>query len=83
MKLLIEIPKEEYERFKKNQKKEYSESMLDVNIIANGTPLDKIKTEISNIPLTDTDGKNGHWYREPQAIINNVLQIIDQYRKGE
>ena len=39
MKLLIDIPEEEYERFKKNQKKEYSESMLDVNIIANGTPI--------------------------------------------
>lgn len=39
MKLIIDIDKEEYERFKKNQKKEYSESMLDVNIIANGTPI--------------------------------------------
>jgi hypothetical protein len=39
MKLMIDIPEREYERFKKNQKKEYSESMLDVNIIANGTPI--------------------------------------------
>lgn len=39
MKLIIDISEEEYERFKKNQKKEYSESMLDVNIIANGTPI--------------------------------------------
>ena len=39
MKVLIDIPEEEYERFKKNQKKEYSESMLDVNIIANGIPI--------------------------------------------
>lgn len=44
--------------------------------------LDKIKAEITNIPLTDTDGNNGHWHREPQAIINDVLQVIDKY-KGE
>ena len=42
--------------------------------------LDKIRAEISNIPLTDTDGNNGHWYREPQAIIDDVLQIIDKYK---
>ena len=39
--LVIKIQEEEYERFKKNQKKEYTASMLDVNIIANGTPLPK------------------------------------------
>ena len=42
--------------------------------------LEKIRAEISNIPLTDTDGKNGHWYREPQAIIDDALQIIDKYK---
>lgn len=44
--------------------------------------LDKIKAEITNIPITDTDGHNNNWYREPQWIINDVLQIIDKY-KGE
>ena len=42
--------------------------------------LDNIRAEISNIPLTDTDGNNGHWYREPQAIIDDVLQVIDHYK---
>lgn len=44
MKLIIDIPEEDYERFKKNQKKEYSDSMLDVNIIANGTPISENTT---------------------------------------
>lgn len=44
--------------------------------------LDKIKAETTNIPITDTDGHNSNWYREPQTIINDVLQIIDKY-KGE
>lgn len=42
--------------------------------------LDKIKAETTNIPITDTDGHNNNWYREPQAIINDVLQIIDKYK---
>ena len=42
--------------------------------------LDKIRKEITNIPITDTDGHNNNWYREPQAIINDVLQIIDEYK---
>lgn len=42
--------------------------------------LDKIKAEITNIRLTDTDGHNNNWYREPQAIINDTLRIIDKYK---
>lgn len=42
--------------------------------------LDKVRAEITNIHLTDTDGHSGNWYREPQAIINEALQIIDRHR---
>ena len=42
--------------------------------------LDKIRAEITNIPITDTDGNNNNWYREPQAIIKDVLRIIDKYK---
>jgi hypothetical protein len=59
---MIDIPEREYERFKKNQKKEYSESMLDVNIIANGTPIpdnatngDVIKAIFPNTEVDDYD----------------------------
>ena len=41
--------------------------------------LDKIRAEIANIPITDSDGHYNNWYRESQAIINDVLQIIDKY----
>ena len=40
--------------------------------------LDKIRAEITNIPITDSDGHYNNWYREPQAIINDVLLIIDK-----
>lgn len=40
--------------------------------------LDKIRAEITNIPITDSDGHYNNWYREPQAIINDVLRIIDK-----
>lgn len=46
----------------------------------NESVLDKIRAEISNIPLTDTDGNNGYWCRAPQAIIDDVLQIINKYK---
>jgi len=42
--------------------------------------LNKIRAEITNIHLTDTDGHNNNWYREPQAIINDALRIIDKYK---
>lgn len=42
--------------------------------------LDKIRAEITNIPITDSDGHYNNWYREPQAIINDVLLIIDKYK---
>ena len=44
MKLLINISEKDFERFKINQKKEYSESMIDVDVIANGIPIPDIET---------------------------------------
>jgi len=45
--------------------------------------LEDIKTEIINIPITDTDGHSNNWYREPQAIIDDVLKIIDKHIGGK
>ena len=39
------------------------------------------KKKIKNIPLTGTDGNQGHWYREPKAIIDDALTIIDEQVK--
>ena len=41
--------------------------------------LNKIKSEVLTIPQIDSDGHNNNWYREPQAIIDDVLQIIDKH----
>jgi len=41
--------------------------------------IQKIRQEVLTIPLTCTDGNQGNWYREPQAIIDDVLKIVDQY----
>ena len=49
MQLVVDIPEEEYERFKKDQKREYCASMLDVNIIANGVPLPKGHGKIGDL----------------------------------
>ena len=55
-----------------------------INSLPSVTPqepvIDKIRAEITNIPITDSDGHFNNWYREPQAIINDVLQIIDKYK---
>lgn len=87
MKLIIDMPKEEYERFKKNQKKEYSESMLDVNIIANGTPIpdnatvcdiEQIRDEIEQARFID---KNTKTCKNALASgLEAALQIIDKYK---
>lgn len=42
--------------------------------------LDKIRAEITNIHLTDTDGHSNNWYRDPQEIINDTLRIIDMHK---
>lgn len=41
MKIVIEIPEEDYERFKMYQDREHVDGMISVNVIANGTPLPK------------------------------------------
>ena len=38
-----------------------------------------IKAEMLTIPQIDSDGHNNNWYREPQAIINDALQIINKH----
>ena len=80
MKLIIDIPEEDY-NFVKKQVTDGITNPLKI-CIANGIPLDKIRAEITNIPITDTDGHSNNWYREPQAIINDVLLIIDKYKAG-
>lgn len=55
-----------------------------ITFCANIIPKDifeKIKSEVLTIPQIDSDGHNNNWYREPQAIIDDVLQIIDKYIK--
>lgn len=53
---------------------------LAIKVLRQEPVLDKIRAEINNIHLTDTDGHSGNWYREPQAIINDALRIIDRHR---
>ena len=48
----------------------------------NRNVIDKIKAEITTIPQTDSDGHSGNWYREPQAIIDDALNIINKYMEG-
>lgn len=71
MNLVINISKEDYERFKKNQKKEYSESMLDVNIIANGTPLPDNATNRNVIEIMFPDGFSAKksWWDAPFRML--------------
>lgn len=53
---------------------------LAIKALEQESVLDKIRTEITNIHLTDTDGHNNNWYRDPQAIITDVLAIIDRHK---
>ena len=43
--------------------------------------LEDIKAEVLTIPQIDSDGHNNNWYREPQEIIDDVIEIIDKYGK--
>lgn len=60
---------------------EYQEAKtMAIKALEQESILDKIRAEITNIHLTDTDGHNQYWYRDPQEIINDALQIIDRYK---
>ena len=39
--------------------------------------LQEIRQEVTMIPVLETDDHNDHWYRDPQAIIDDVYAIID------
>lgn len=78
MKLIIDIPKRIYDVIKIRSAVMTSELH---QAVLNGIPIEDIKTEITNIPITDTDGHNNNWYREPQAIIDDALRIIDKHIK--
>ena len=88
--LVIKIPEEKYDVIKSDLYNTFPAEMKErgLEAIKNGKPLpkghgrlkDEIRAEITNIPITDTDGHNNNWYREPQAIINDVLRIIDKYK---
>lgn len=41
MKLIIDIPDEDYEGFKKAAEEEYTVRMIDIDIILNGTPFEE------------------------------------------
>ena len=84
MKLIIDIPDEDYDVIKSGSQMVYSGMRSGktylikmFEIILNGIPLDKIKAEITVIPQINSDGHNNNWYREPQAIIDDVIDIID------
>ena len=80
MKLVIDIPEEEYELIVND---EACGLNLLTRAIAKGAlfndVVDKIKSEVLTISQIDSDGHNNNWYREPQAIINDVLKIIGGY----
>ena len=84
--LVIKITEEEYERFKKNQKKEYSESMLDVNIIANGTPLPKGHGRLIDVSkLNDVEiyDRSNDMYGASSDQIMNAPTIIEADKAGK
>ena len=77
MKLIIDIPESAYETCKSIKDVESEQGnivdlMLDA--IANGTPLDKIKSEIASYK----DDKIIH--AEQNGMIDIMLGIIDKYR---
>ena len=51
MKLVIDIPEEDYERFKKYQDRKHVDGMISVNVIANGTPLPKGHGRLTEINI--------------------------------
>ena len=62
MRLIIEIDKDDYERFKKDYKRDYVSSMIDTGVIANGTPIpdkatngDVIKAMFPSIEVIDSE----------------------------
>lgn len=56
--------------------------VYDDNTYRMTTILDQIAEKISAIPQTGTDGESGNWFRTPQAIIDDALRIVDEYRRG-
>ena len=73
MKLIIDIPEEEYERIK-DIPNDYK--LLIHKAVANGTPLDDVKAEIEEMPTDYCGGYIGLDKKE-------VLQILDNIGKAE
>ena len=75
--LVIKISEEEYERFKKNQKKEYSELMLDINIIANGISLPKGHGKLVDLDQMCEDYWDGGYMEINSENLKNIKTIVE------
>lgn len=83
MKLIVEVPKDEYEECKMQVEMIRKEGVLVESLslaskihIANGTPLDDIRQEIENLEYS--------WYEVPyENVIDDVLAIIDKHISGK
>ena len=82
MKLIIDIPEEEYERIK-DIPNDYK--LLIHKAVANGTPLDDVKAEMESLidwhdcPI-ELDNGNDSWYCQ---AVNQCLEIIDKHISGK
>ena len=75
MKLIIDIP---IDRYKQIQNEQWLPNRLGIEkAIANGIPLEQIRTEIESIE--DFEVVNGALYVREY----DVMQIIDKFTKGE
>ena len=72
IKLIIEIPKENYERYKKTQSEFGVRESVAINSIVNGIPLNDVKAETNKLPVEHCDlcRMHGLWI---------ALAIIDKY----
>lgn len=79
MKLIIDIPENTYNAVIGDEwiDSEYIYNII--NSIKNGTPLDKIRTEIKDIAFDwqEIDGEHESFM---VVDLNDVLEIIDKYR---
>lgn len=72
VKLIIEIPKWEYEQACKFKDRDFY--AIKVKAIQNGTPLDDVKAEIDRLPLVQLTG-----YLDK----DDAMQILDNIGKAE
>lgn len=78
VKLIIEIPKEEYEFIKSSFSAQYKHAYS--KMILNGIPLDDVKAEIEQNAYPIVHGVNNH---EKGMTLYGILQVLDNIGKAK